>query len=106
MKNIIREAPEVGEAFFALTRAIRGYAPLDPKTTELVLIGIFAAHRGLRGIGTHIERAVAAGANKKEILGAIMLALPVVGITNVTLAVDAALVKLDAVEPEYDNGTD
>lgn len=95
MKNILREFPAVGEAFFAYTKAIRDASPLDPKTVELVLVGIFAAHRGLRGIGTHVERAAALGATQGEILSAIILAAPVVGISNVTLAVEAALAKLE-----------
>lgn len=99
MKNILKEAPKVGEAFFAFTKAIRESSNLDPKTMELILVGIFAAHRGLRGIGTHVERAKAAGATKDEILSAILLATPVVGITNVTLAVDAALAQLEGREP-------
>ena len=106
MKNIIAHAPQVADAFFAFTRAIRESSALDPKTMELVLVGIFAAHRGLRGIGTHVERAAAAGASRAEILSAIMLAIPVVGITNVTLAVDAALARLDESPDPREGATD
>jgi 4-carboxymuconolactone decarboxylase len=98
MKNILREAPQVGEAFFAFTKSIRESSALDTKTMELVLVAIFASHRGLRGIGTHVERAREAGATKEEILSAILLATPVVGITNVTLAVEAALAQLHGKE--------
>src|SRR5439155_289234 len=92
---IIREAPEVAEAFFSLTRSVKSYSPLDEKTNELVLVGIFAAHRGLRGLHTHVTRAVDEGASKEEILAAILLALPVVGITDITLAVEQALATLE-----------
>lgn len=91
MRNIIREAPQIAESFFALTREIKAYTPMTEKTNELILIGIFAASGGLRGIGTHVERALQAGATKEEILGSIFLAMPVVGISNVTLSVEKAL---------------
>ena len=95
MKNIIKEAPNVAEAFFNLTRTVTTYSPLDQKTNELILIGIFTAHGGLRGINTHVERALVAGSTKEEILAAILLAMPVIGITDVTLAIDQALNTLE-----------
>jgi 4-carboxymuconolactone decarboxylase len=97
VRNIIREAPNVAESFFQLTRSVKDYSPFDQKMNELILIGIFAAHGGLRGLDTHVERAVAAGANKEEILASILLALPVVGITDITLAVEQALTTLEKV---------
>lgn len=102
MKDIIREAPQVAEAFFNLTRNIKDYSPLDEKTNELILLGVFAAHRGLRGIHTHVERAVAEGATKEEILAAILLALPVVGITDIALAVERAVETLAQLQERVD----
>ena len=102
MKDIIREAPGVAEAFFNLTRNVKDYSPLDEKTNELILLGIFAAHRGLRGIQTHVERAFAEGATKEEILASILLALPVVGITDIALAVEQAVETLVNVQERID----
>jgi len=96
MKNMIQEAPDVADAFFAMTRAVKKASPLDERTNELVLVGIFAACRGLRGIVTHVERAREHGATREEIVAAILLALPVVGVTDVNLALDRAIAVLDA----------
>jgi alkylhydroperoxidase/carboxymuconolactone decarboxylase family protein YurZ len=91
MKNMMKEAPEVAQSFFDLAKSAREYSPLGMKTNELIILGIFAAHRGLRGIGTHVERAMEEGATKKEIIAAILLALPIVGITDTNLALDEAI---------------
>jgi len=91
MKNMMQEAPDVAQSFFDLAKSVKQYSPLDEKVNELVIIGIFSAHRGLRGINTHVERAIAAGATKEEVIAAILLALPIVGITDVNMALDQAM---------------
>jgi alkylhydroperoxidase/carboxymuconolactone decarboxylase family protein YurZ len=98
MRNIMIEAPAIAEGFFALTRDIKSYVPMDEKTNELILVGIFAASGGIRGIGTHAERAMQLGATKEEILGAVFLALPVVGISNITQSVEKVLETLNQQE--------
>lgn len=90
MKNLIKEAPNVAQGFFDLAKSVHEYSPLDEKTNELIIIGIFVAHRGLRGLNTHIERAMAEGATKEEVIAAILLALPIIGITDTNLAMDQA----------------
>ena len=74
-----------------MTAAIRKSFTLDKKINELILIGIFTASRSLKGIHTHVERAIEAGANKDEIVSAIYLALPVCGIASVNMALTEAL---------------
>jgi len=91
MQNVIKEAPNVAQGFFDLAKSVKQYSPLDERTNELILIGIFTTHRGIRGMGTHVERAMEVGATKEEIIAAILLALPIIGITDVTLALDKAL---------------
>lgn len=91
MKNMMQEAPQVAQSFFDLAKSVKQYSPLDEKANELIIIGIFSAHRGLRGINTHVERAMAAGATKEEVIAAILLALPIVGITDVNMALDQAM---------------
>lgn len=91
MKNLIEEAPKVAEAFFDLTAAIRESSSLEPKIRELVLLGIFTASRSLKGIQTHVERALESGAKKDEIVSAIYSALPVCGVASVNTALDSAL---------------
>ena len=98
MKNLIAEAPSVAEAFFALTASIRERSVLLPKQNELILIGIFTASKAMKGLVTHITRALEAGANKDEIISAIVLALPITGIANVNMALDTALETIQSYE--------
>lgn len=104
MRNVMKVAPDVANAFFGMAKEIKEYSPLDDKVNELILIGIFTAHRGLRGIGTHVERAMATGATKEEIIAAILLAMPIVGCANVTLSLEKALSLIEGrpVEVSYE----
>ena len=73
-----------------MTRAIKSYSRMDEKVNELILVGIFTAHGAMRGLLTHIERALSHGAVKEEIFSSILLALPVVGVTTTNLAMETA----------------
>lgn len=95
MKNLIAEAPKVAEAFFNLTAEIRAHCTLTPRERELILIGIFAASKATKGITTHVERALEAGATKEEIVSAVVLALPVAGIPAVNSGLDVALESIN-----------
>lgn len=103
MKHLIAEAPGVADAFFNLTAQIRAHSRLGKKQNELVLMGIFTASRALKGIVTHVQRALEAGATKEEIISAIVLALPVVGIGGVNQALDTAMETIAAVQKEQAN---
>jgi 4-carboxymuconolactone decarboxylase len=96
MKNMMKEAPAVAQSFFDLAKSAREYSPLDMKTNELIILGIFTAHRGLRGIHTHVERAMESGATKEEVIAAVLLALPIVGITDTNLALDETMASIEA----------
>ncbi|MFD1465660.1 carboxymuconolactone decarboxylase family protein [Lapidilactobacillus mulanensis] len=86
MKNIIEEYPEVAKAFFALTQTLTETAALPNQEKELILIGMFTASGGLHGLTTHTQRFLKAGGNAQLALKTILLAIPVVGITKVTLS--------------------
>lgn len=98
MKHLIANAPKVADAFFNLTANIREFSCLGTKTNELVLLGIFTAGRSPKGIVTHLNRALEAGATQEEIISAITLALPVVGIGAVNQALDIAMETLATME--------
>lgn len=95
MKNMIKEAPSVAQGFFDLTKSVKQYSPLDEKTNELIILGIFAAQRGLRGINTHVDRAMDEGATKEEVISAVLLALPIIGITDTNLALDQVVEAIE-----------
>lgn len=91
MDKLIKEAPQVADAFFAMTKSIRESSALETKVNELVLIGVFTASRSLRGLKTHTERALQAGATRGEIISAVYLALPVCGIASVNMALNEVI---------------
>lgn len=96
MKHLIEHAQPVADAFFNLTASIRSQSSLDTKVNELVLIGIFTAARSHKGIITHLQRAIEAGASEEDIRSAIILALPVCGIGAVNQALDVAMEHLSS----------
>lgn len=98
MKNMMKEAPAVAQSFFDLAKSVKQYSPLDEKTNELIILGVFTAARGLRGIDTHVERALNEGATKEEIIAAVLLALPIIGITDTNLALDQTVEAIDTVQ--------
>jgi alkylhydroperoxidase/carboxymuconolactone decarboxylase family protein YurZ len=98
MKNMMKEAPAVAQSFFDLAKSVKQYSPLDEKTNELIILGVFTAARGLRGIDTHVERAMNEGATKEEIIAAVLLALPIIGITDTNLALDQTVEAIDTVQ--------
>jgi len=81
--------PEVWKAYGWLRDACDHEGPLDQKTRELIKIGIETACLRKGGLHAHIHRARKAGAQKEEILQAILLAVPLVGLPAV---LDAFLV--------------
>ncbi len=66
MKNMMKEAPEVAQSFFDLAKSAREYSTLGMKTNELILLGIFAAHRGLRGIQTRRPTSNGRGSDQRR----------------------------------------
>ncbi|HET9959535.1 MAG TPA: carboxymuconolactone decarboxylase family protein [Polyangiaceae bacterium] len=105
MQHLIENAAPVAESFFALTKSIRDASPLGPKLNELVILGVFVAHGGTRGIQTHVERAQEHGATREEIVAAITLALPVVGISRVNEALEVAIRTIQSKEGRSRDGT-
>lgn len=61
---------------------------LDPRTKELVAIGIHAAVLEREGLEIHLRRAVAAGATEAEIIEAMTLAGIPAGMYSVVVAAD------------------
>ena len=70
---------DIAEAYDRLGEAAAEAGPLDPKTRELVKLGI-ALGAGLEGaVHSHVRRALEAGAKPEEIRHAALLALTTAG---------------------------
>lgn len=72
---------------------------LDPKVRQLLLLALQVSQGSERGLRHHVPRALAAGATVDEVIDAIALTLPVVGLTRVSEAL--AQVE-DLLEPAPD----
>lgn len=74
--------PEVGAAYRRLGDSVAEAGPLDPKTCELVKIGIAVGARQEGGVRSHVRKALDAGASPDEIRHAILQATTTVGFPN------------------------
>jgi alkylhydroperoxidase/carboxymuconolactone decarboxylase family protein YurZ len=86
----------IGEAVGKLVDATYQDSVLDPRTRELVYIGIHSAVHWTPGIIAHIERALRAGCTREEIVDAIMLATVNGGVNGPIAALPAALREIEA----------
>lgn len=91
-----KEFPAIAEAYERLGEACHWHGPLEPKTRELVKLGI-AIGAGLEGATrSHVRRALEAGATPEEVRHATVLATTTVGFPSMMRAmrwVGAALGK-------------
>jgi alkylhydroperoxidase/carboxymuconolactone decarboxylase family protein YurZ len=91
--------PGPGQALEDLIDVLYRECQLDPRSRELVFLGIQTALRLPRAIGVHVPRAKAAGATDDDIRWAITLALPNAGLNAVAEAFGVAEELLRATGP-------
>jgi len=75
--------PETWKAYTYFRDTCDHEGPIDPKTRELIKIGIEVARKRHGGLIAHLTRAQEAGAKKSEIYQAILLATPLIGLPDV-----------------------
>jgi alkylhydroperoxidase/carboxymuconolactone decarboxylase family protein YurZ len=68
-------AGQPGAAFKGFVDAIYADPHLDPKTRELVFVGVLTAQNFEAGIRAHVPRALAAGASRDEIVATMMISV-------------------------------
>ena len=100
MKNVtnsfslfMTETPETGKAYMDMVMESKASA-LDRKTHELSYISVLAAVRMISGLDFHVKSAKELGASRNEVKSAVLVGLPVAGITLVD-ALEAALNAYD-----------
>ncbi len=92
------EFPELAGRFNDLVDAQRSLKGMDPKTKQLVNIGIQTANRNPMGVKMHAQMARSQGASKDEILGAVVMNLHLSGLSTVLDCLPAALEGLESVK--------
>lgn len=81
-----KEFPAIVEAYERLGEACHWHGPLDPKTRELIKIGI-ALGAGLESATrSHVRRSLEAGATPEEIHHATLLATTTIGFPSMMRA--------------------
>lgn len=78
--------PEFIEAVENLGATAREAGPLDKKTTELIQLGVAAANGSTGSVHSHTRRALAAGADRKEIEHALLVLVSTIGFPKVAAA--------------------
>lgn len=91
----LSEAPVHSGAWLAAVRGLDEASALDARTGELAYLAVLAAARMESGIPFHVRAARQAGATRAEVISALLVGLPAVGQTVVSV-LPAALAALDA----------
>jgi alkylhydroperoxidase/carboxymuconolactone decarboxylase family protein YurZ len=86
-----KEAPEVAKAFDGLIESLKNTTGLDPKTKQLVYIGIKSALGDTTAIYYHVPMAKKLGATRDEIRDTILITLTVCGLKGVASCLPMAL---------------
>lgn len=95
MKLFQTEAPEVASAFHHLIEALSSTKGLDPKTRQLIYIGMKAMQGDTAAVIAHTPMAKNAGATREELKDTILLTLTVSGIKGVVSCLPAVLNTYD-----------
>jgi len=75
LRNLRGGAPEVMKAFSSIAQAALAEGALDPKTKELIALGISVAVRCDDCIAFHVKAAVERGATREEVLETLGMAI-------------------------------
>ncbi len=75
LRNLRGGAPEVMKAFSSIAQAALAQGALDPKSKELIALGISVAIRCDDCIAFHVKAAVDRGASREEILETLGMAI-------------------------------
>jgi AhpD family alkylhydroperoxidase len=75
LRNLRGGAPDVMKAFASLAQSALAEGALDPKTKELIALGISVAVRCDDCIAFHVKAAVERGASREEVLETLGMAI-------------------------------
>lgn len=107
LKYLIKARPEAMGAYFSFLKEAGKH--LDPKTRTLISVITKIDSQTERGLRQYLPRALRDGATPDEVLDAILMAFPTLGLAKITWAIDIMLdmdipefrIKLLGAEPEW-----
>ena len=91
-----KESPNTLKAFMDFAGTLQNTCGLDPKTFQLVYIGMQVCKGNVDSVRAHTGFAKAAGATRNEIMGVILTSMMEVGINGVSDCLTAALEAYDS----------
>ena len=96
LKYLIKARPEAMGAYFKFMKEAGKH--LDPKTRSLISVITKVDSQTERGLRQYLPRALRDGATPDEVLDAILMAFPTLGLAKITWAID---IMLDMDIPEF-----
>jgi len=97
LETFQKEAPEVAKSFDGLIDSLKATNGLDPKTKQLVYIGIKSVQGDAVAVHFHVIMAKKLGATREEIKDTILITLSVCGLKGVATCLKPALDAYDLV---------
>ena len=85
-EQFVQRFPQAHAAYERLGEACHTSGPLDPKTRELVQLGMAIGIRSEGAVHSHVKKALAAGATAEEIRHAVLLGIPTLGLPTTVAA--------------------
>jgi len=99
LSYLIKARPEAMGHYFAFLKDAGKH--LDPKTRALISVITKVHSHTERGVRQYVRRAIAEGCSGTEILDALLMAFPALGLAKIVWAVDVLLaMKLPQFDPE------
>lgn len=100
LSYLIKARPEAMKAYFSFLKDTGKH--LDPKTRSLISVITKIDSQTERGLRQYLPRAIRDGASPEEILDAILMAFPTLGLAKIVWAID---ILLDMDIPEFRVGS-
>ena len=96
---LLRARPEAMKSYFRFLKQAGG--SLDPKTRSLISVITKVAAQTESGLRQYLPRALHDGVTPEEVLDALLMAFPMLGLTRITWAVEIILdMDIPGFEPE------
>ena len=95
LQKFVEEAPKIQKAYAGLIQALIDDEGLDPKTKQLIYIGMKMVADDARAVSMHVPMAKKAGATREEVKTTILLGLSVIGLKAASKYLPLALAHFD-----------
>lgn len=89
LSYLVKARPEAMKAYFAFLKDAG--SRLDPKTRNLISVITKVHSRTEAGLRQYLKRALREGATAEEVIDALLMAFPALGLANIVWAIDVIL---------------